>query len=531
MTLLVSLLLVTVGLAALLAYEAHQAARSHRVTIERALRDYASVAAWEFVAKSRERLDGEVLRALGPLTSGNAPSPYEMLASPAVLAATAGDALRCAPPDDVPRLYFRLDLRTGVVASTDTAWTDGTLTWLRDTITTHARTQYQPAARYASIYPARADRPAAVFYSIKYAQHGAPIAAYGFTTCGRAFAVPIFRRVVAESALLPSTVSGGIPNDSLVAIAVLDSAGATVFRSRSSSDDSSFAGEAALAGFGGLSARAHLVSTAAERLLVGRPLRSRLPLLVGLLVLTVALAAIALLQLRREHDLARLRADFTSGVSHELRTPLSQILLYGETLSLGRARSEADRRLAADAIVQEARRLVYMVDNILHFSRARQGGVDLDRVAAPLGPLVESVVSAFRPLADESGTRLITRIDEGLVAEVDSCAMRQILLNLLDNAVKYGAPGDVVTVTLSATDARARLAVEDEGRGIPADDRERIWAPYVRLRRDRTAARVGSGIGLSVVRDLTALHGGRAWVEEGDGAGARFVVELPLVPA
>jgi len=104
-----------------------------------------------------------------------------------------------------------------------------------------------------------------------------------------------------------------------------------------------------------------------------------------------------------------------------------------------------------------------------------------------------------------------------------------MLVNLLDNAVKYGPADQTITVGLDAADGRARIRVEDQGPGVPAADRERIWDRFWRLERDRGSAVAGTGIGLSVVRELVALHGGRAWAEEGRaGNGARFVVELPL---
>ncbi len=105
-----------------------------------------------------------------------------------------------------------------------------------------------------------------------------------------------------------------------------------------------------------------------------------------------------------------------------------------------------------------------------------------------------------------------------------------MLLNLLDNAVKYGPSGQTVTLGLTMSDGRARICVDDQGPGIPAADRERIWDQFWRLERDRGSAVAGTGIGLSVVRELVALHGGRAWAEDAPRSGGRFVIELPLVP-
>jgi len=117
-------------------------------------------------------------------------------------------------------------------------------------------------------------------------------------------------------------------------------------------------------------------------------------------------------------------------------------------------------------------------------------------------------------------------IDEPVPALIDAAAYRQIVLNLLENAVRYGPPGQTITVRVERTDDAARLIVEDEGPGVAPSDRERIWVPFVRLTSQRRAP-TGTGIGLAVVRDLTARHGGRAWVERAAEGGARFIIELP----
>ncbi len=120
-------------------------------------------------------------------------------------------------------------------------------------------------------------------------------------------------------------------------------------------------------------------------------------------------------------------------------------------------------------------------------------------------------------------------LSDGVVAPVDADALRQMLVNLLDNAVKYGPADQLITVRLEAAEGKACIRVEDQGPGIPAADRERIWGRFWRLERDRGTAVAGTGIGLSVVRELVALHGGRAWAEDArGGVGACFVIELPL---
>ena len=286
---------------------------------------------------------------------------------------------------------------------------------------------------------------------------------------------------------------------------------------------------------GGMLVQVALRPDMAPKLIIGGMPRDQRPRLFALLALTAGLVVIALIQLRREHELSRLRADFVSGVSHELRTPLAQIRMFSETLLLGRVRSDDERVRSLEIIDQEARRLTHLVENLLHFSRSERRLTRLAPAPAPLARLVSEAAEAFAPLAAARGVFLRTALADGIVAPVDADALRQMLLNLLDNAVKYGPPGHTVTLGLAVADRRARISVDDQGSGVPAADRERVWDRFWRLERDRGSAVAGTGIGLSVVRELVALHGGRAWVEDAPasdsrGRGCRFVIELPLEP-
>jgi signal transduction histidine kinase len=120
-----------------------------------------------------------------------------------------------------------------------------------------------------------------------------------------------------------------------------------------------------------------------------------------------------------------------------------------------------------------------------------------------------------------------TRVEPGVVARMDHDAFRQVLLNLLDNAAKYAPRGSVVQVGMAVVGFDLRIWVRDSGPGVPREDRARIWEPYRRLDREADAAVGGSGIGLAVVKDVVALHGGRVWVEDAPGGGARFIVQIP----
>jgi signal transduction histidine kinase len=244
-------------------------------------------------------------------------------------------------------------------------------------------------------------------------------------------------------------------------------------------------------------------------------------MLAGVLVL------VALVLSQRAQELAELRADFTSSVSHELRTPLAQILLFAETLHLKRANTERERENAMRVILREARRLAHLVDNVLLFSRTEHRASQLSAFPLPLAPLVRDIVESFAPLARTREVALETALEERIVAPVDAGAVRQMLLNLLDNALKYGPQGQTITVTLSTDGCDARIAVDDQGPGVRPADRERIWEAFVRGARNEDSPSTGSGIGLAVVRRLATMHGGRCWVGTAPGGGARFVIELP----
>jgi len=518
---LILLLALTVALAAMLAFEAQRATRSHRVTAERALRDYATVAAWEFLTATGESLDRALSQAFGPVLGTPAASPYDSLPAPAAFASSASGVLPCTGSPGAERFTFLLDLRSGAL-TTDGPASAPARAWLRDSVAARSA-RGEPAAGRAELL--WGDGSVAV-YGVKvlrysgFAQHDAPVAAYGIVTCPDAL-LPVFSHVMETHPLLPGPVAGGVSNAELVALRVKAPSGRPLFESGRLTDGG-FAGDSASSDGGSLVVAASLPPDIAGRLVVTSP-RSRLPLLFGLLTMAAGLAAVAVWQLRREQELARLRADFTSSVSHELRTPLTQVLLYAETLELGRATGEDARRQALAIIVQEARRLTHLVENVLQFSRAERRLTRVRPEPLPLAPLIREILERFAPLAGAAAVRLRADLDESLLAMVHAESLHQILLNLLDNAVKHGGPGGAIVLRTRLQQGRTRIEVEDAGAGIPEADRARVWEPYVRL----DAAATGSGIGLAVVRDLVGAHGGACWIEAGQAGGTRVVVELP----
>jgi signal transduction histidine kinase len=159
---------------------------------------------------------------------------------------------------------------------------------------------------------------------------------------------------------------------------------------------------------------------------------------------------IAVIQLRREEELAQLRSDFVSSVSHELRTPLAQIKLFLDTLRLGRFTTDAQRQWSLDNIDRETNRLAHLVENVLYFAQA--GHAPVSRSAPESTDLafeITQIARAFEPLAASRRASLSLDLAPNVVVSVQRESFRQVLLNLLDNAVKYGPAGQTVRISLA----------------------------------------------------------------------------------
>jgi signal transduction histidine kinase len=453
------------------------------------------------------------------------------------------------------RYFFRYDWHDGTFRTTETSFTDADLAWARDTIVAYTKSLPlvfdqrtlafgSPDGRfgalrnlaviltndsYAMLFGERGGQPLLLVFAVsRNVQNGQPVVLYGYATEPGPFLSPTFSRILQQNALLPPSLVKDLAPDSILSITVHTIGGREVYRSPGWVSHQFAFADTVEATFGRLVMSVALTPQIASQLIVGGLPRSRLPMLATLFLLAAGLLTVALIQLRRQQQLARLRTDFVSGVSHELRTPLAQIRWFAELLHMGKLRSEDERARSASIIDQEARRLTYLVENVLNFSRGEKGTSRISRAPVDLDHEIDEVVELFGPLTRSRRMSLQARLQAGIVVNVDPDALHQILLNLLDNAVKYGPPGQTITIGSEIAGDRVRIWVEDQGPGIPHADRQRVWEPYVRLDRDAESVTGGSGIGLAVVRELVSLHGGRARAEGGPGGGARLVVELPV---
>lgn len=530
-TLLAGFLLATVLLACALALQAYEAARSHRATAEAVLSDYAGIAAAEYGRVAREHLSrifdvafDEVPRRM---REGRMPQPVEVRWE----LDDAAKAVRCDCPGlQRPLLVFSVHLDDGsrsIDGDGDAALVERLVPFARQHAAGGRADRYGLAMLESG---GNADR-GVVLHATVFDEDDAPVMMYGVLLAPAAL-TELAEHWYVGHALLPDAITQGQRGDSLVHVDLETPSGERLFASHPGAENGPNAVDILDPHLGSLAVRASIRSSAADRLVIGGLPTSRLPVSLALVVLTLAVGVAGLWEVRRHHQLARLREDFISSVSHELRTPLAQIRMLSELQADHKLRTPAERERAHRVVAREARRLTQLVENILHFSRSRAAPHPAP-TARPVS-VAESVgdaVEAFRPLLEPVSGSVDVDIDRRLAILGQRDAVRQILTNLLDNAIKYGPTGQTVRISAHEDDGTIRIQVDDQGPGIPEESREVIWEPYRRLSRDVDSHRPGSGVGLAVVRALTEGLGGRAWVEDAPHGGARFVIQLPAAEA
>jgi len=234
-----------------------------------------------------------------------------------------------------------------------------------------------------------------------------------------------------------------------------------------------------------------------------------------------------------------MKSEFVANVSHELKTPLSLVRMFAEMLQSGRVASDEKRQQYLDIIVSESERLSALIENVLDFARVERGRQAYEFSVGDVGEAVSKAVNVYRYRAEREGVELATEVEPGLpAARIDDRAIQLAVINLLDNALKYAAGSDRVTVRAQRENGSVVVRVVDRGPGVPPEDRERIFERFVRGSTARTphAGRPvrGSGIGLALVKHIAESHGGRAWVDANrtDGAeaapGATFAISIPV---
>ena len=231
-------------------------------------------------------------------------------------------------------------------------------------------------------------------------------------------------------------------------------------------------------------------------------------------------------ELRR---LERVRRDFVANVSHEFKTPLTAIQGFAETL-LGGALDDAENRERFVTIIRDhSVRLARLTDDLLKLTKIEAGRMDLDLRPLNIAELAASCAETLHFQAEKKLHSIEVNIPPDLPpALADAGRLREVLINLLENAVQYTPPGGHIEVTAALQDSQIVVTIADDGIGIPRTDQERIFERFYRVDTARSREAGGTGLGLSIARHIVESHGGRIWLESNVGEGSRFHFSVPL---
>lgn len=230
----------------------------------------------------------------------------------------------------------------------------------------------------------------------------------------------------------------------------------------------------------------------------------------------------------RLKQLENTRREFVANVSHELRTPLSMIKGYAETLLGGAINDPEVSSRFLETIERHSDRLAHLINDLLVISELESGQMKLERQPIAIHQLVDSVFQDLRERAEARGISLSNMVGEDLVVEADANRLRQVLWNLIENAIKYGKQhGRVVVGSALADSGQIQISVTDDGAGIPREALARIFERFYRVDKARSREAGGTGLGLSIVKHIVQAHGGRTGVESELGQGCTFYFTMP----
>ena len=225
----------------------------------------------------------------------------------------------------------------------------------------------------------------------------------------------------------------------------------------------------------------------------------------------------------------RRKDQFIATFGHELRNPLSVLTTASRILLMDGA-TTADMKRAADIIGRQVQHVTRLINDLLDSERIDNGKLQLDVRSVDLREIVTNTLESRRPEAELRKQALTVQLTrDPVLVDADAVRLTQVISNLVDNAVKYTPDQGHIDVAVTADGHEAAIVVQDDGAGIPSECVDRIFEPFVQLSDSRKAASGGLGLGLSLVRRLTELHGGTVDVASGGrGRGSRFTVHLPL---
>jgi signal transduction histidine kinase len=264
-----------------------------------------------------------------------------------------------------------------------------------------------------------------------------------------------------------------------------------------------------------------------------RTARLTLGLFIAVLLLAIGVGSWLIVRsLNAELKLARQKTDFVSNVSHELKTPLTSIRMFSELLAEQRVSDAAKQRSYLNIITAEAGRLTRLINNVLDFSRMERGEKKYNFQPCDLTDIVRAAAETLRPHLEAGGFKFNCELPETKIPiRGDGDALSQVIVNLLSNAEKYSNGGKEITVQAAQKQSPlpyAEITVLDRGAGIPRGSEEKIFEKFYRAHDSLSSGVQGSGLGLTIARQIARAHGGDVVYEPRDGGGSCFILRLPI---
>ncbi|MCK4853650.1 MAG: hypothetical protein KAT31_05300, partial [Bacteroidales bacterium] len=248
-----------------------------------------------------------------------------------------------------------------------------------------------------------------------------------------------------------------------------------------------------------------------------------LTLLLGGMILGVLLI---LRDISREEHLAQLRSDFISNVTHELKTPLTSVQLFTESIILNRVKSEADIKEYLRIILKETESLKRMINNILDFSKKEKGKQEYNFEKINVTALVNMAMHDLDYWLVEKKFSLETQIEDNVTAAADPDALKQAIINLLSNAIKFSRNRKEIFVGLRKEAETIMIEIADKGIGIPDDQMDLIFDDFYRIGQKNAEDISGTGLGLTMVKEIVEAHHGKILVESKLNEGSKFTIIL-----
>lgn len=536
-------IVVMIGVATVATVDSYRAEREQQLTAARVLHDYALFASYTYSQNAFLYGQGRMLTAYAPLVAAGSLSRIQLPPETVLLPPEE----KCGSGRQREPYRFRLDLPSRVL-HVSRSGESGAGLWeqlddpsavrhipvaaignglrdrLRDTLALLATTPAIHQSGWGYAFVAGDGRRDAVSFRPQYDSSRHLIAVYGYESCYALIDQSDFATLYRDVQALPPTLVSSVPHDSLLFLEVTDKEGSVVYSGGIASQHTMYTGVTAVPQLGGLKFSVTIRPSLAPRLLIGGTPVWGAPRALALLVLTVMLGGLSMVLFRREARFARSREEFVTDVSHELRTPLQQILIFVQLLRLGRLSNEEERARSLAIIETETQRLIGLVASIL--GRARSESHKLRGRSVDMHEVIRNSIALFTPLAAARHVT-IELSGENAVVISDPEALHQVLTSLLDNAVKYGPSGQVVRIQTVVLPESVSIHVDDQGPGIPFQDRRKAWEPFVRLGSHATRSSGGVGIGLAIVRDAVDRMSGTIVIEDAPGGGARLTLRLP----